>query len=239
MIKFFRRIRQQLLSENKFSKYLIYAIGEIILVVIGILIALQINNWNDKKKENQREQVLLNQLHNQFINNLHLFNNGINFYEKKLSGLNRISNFYTLPSEVSADSSVKYLNDVFTSYTYNPSNGLVESLLSSSSLEVIQNDSLKNLLVSWKDVLMDYKEEEDQIIKGIENLSHYFNLNMDFANIANPDSKLNISNIQAFSSKQFRNHVMGLTFSTSRLLNTPDREIVKKYLEEIIRLSDL
>lgn len=51
MIKFFRKIRQQLLSENKFSRYLTYAIGEIILVVIGILIALQINNWNEKQKE--------------------------------------------------------------------------------------------------------------------------------------------------------------------------------------------
>ena len=55
MIKFFRRIRQQLLSENKFSKYLIYAIGEIVLVVIGILIALQINNWNENNKDNKLE----------------------------------------------------------------------------------------------------------------------------------------------------------------------------------------
>jgi len=51
MIKFFRRIRQRLLIENKLSKYLFYAIGEIILVVIGILIALQINNWNQKDNE--------------------------------------------------------------------------------------------------------------------------------------------------------------------------------------------
>lgn len=51
MLKFFRKIRQRLLTENKFSKYLIYAIGEIILVVIGILIALQINNWNEDRKD--------------------------------------------------------------------------------------------------------------------------------------------------------------------------------------------
>lgn len=50
MIKFFRRIRQQLLTENKFSKYVLYAIGEIILVVVGILIALSINNWNSNQK---------------------------------------------------------------------------------------------------------------------------------------------------------------------------------------------
>lgn len=56
MIKFFRHIRQQLLGEGKTGKYLKYAIGEILLVVIGILIALQINNWNEERKE----QVLLN-----------------------------------------------------------------------------------------------------------------------------------------------------------------------------------
>ena len=56
MIKFFRKIRQNLLSERKTGKYLKYAIGEIILVVIGILIALQINNWNEKHKANTQEQ---------------------------------------------------------------------------------------------------------------------------------------------------------------------------------------
>ena len=50
MLRFFRQIRQRLLSDNKFSKYLLYAIGEIVLVVIGILIALQINNWNEDRK---------------------------------------------------------------------------------------------------------------------------------------------------------------------------------------------
>jgi len=54
MIKFFRKIRQKLLTENKFSKYLLYAIGEIILVVIGILIALQINNANEKQKDKEQ-----------------------------------------------------------------------------------------------------------------------------------------------------------------------------------------
>jgi hypothetical protein len=55
MIKFFRKVRQKMLTENKFSKYLIYAIGEIILVVIGILIALQINNNNEARKVKEGE----------------------------------------------------------------------------------------------------------------------------------------------------------------------------------------
>ena len=55
--KIFRKIRQRLLSENKFSKYLIYAIGEIILVVIGILIALGINNWNENWKIKMKRKL--------------------------------------------------------------------------------------------------------------------------------------------------------------------------------------
>ena len=51
MINFFRRLREKLVAENRFSKYLIYALGEIILVVIGILIALQINTWNEERKD--------------------------------------------------------------------------------------------------------------------------------------------------------------------------------------------
>jgi len=62
MIKFFRKIRQKTLTENKFGKYLTYAIGEIILVVIGILIALQINNWNEFKKSQKKEALLIGQV---------------------------------------------------------------------------------------------------------------------------------------------------------------------------------
>ena len=69
MIKFFRRIRQQLLTENKFSKYMLYAIGEIVLVVIGILIALQLNNWNSNRIQKQKESLLLNALNEEFKSN--------------------------------------------------------------------------------------------------------------------------------------------------------------------------
>jgi len=59
MIKIFRNVRQRLLTENKFSRYLLYAIGEIVLVVIGILIALQINDWSQKNKNSQIANVYL------------------------------------------------------------------------------------------------------------------------------------------------------------------------------------
>ena len=64
MIKFFRNIRQNLIMENKKSKYFKYAIGEIVLVVIGILIALQINNWNESRKQQKQEVQILKEIKN-------------------------------------------------------------------------------------------------------------------------------------------------------------------------------
>lgn len=69
MIKLFRKIRQRLLTENKFSKYMIYAMGEVLLVVIGILIALQVNNWNEWRKDRVKEkEILVNLVENFELN---------------------------------------------------------------------------------------------------------------------------------------------------------------------------
>ena len=83
MLRFFRQIRQRLLTDNKFSKYLLYALGEIMLVVIGILIALQINNWNEERKQNHLEIVYLNRLHNELKKDITTFSNEIQRLEKK------------------------------------------------------------------------------------------------------------------------------------------------------------
>ena len=70
MIKFFRTIRKDLMQQNKTGKYLKYAIGEILLVVLGILIALQINNWNESRKATRQEVKILNELKNDLNTNL-------------------------------------------------------------------------------------------------------------------------------------------------------------------------
>ena len=64
MIRFFRKIRQNLIKENKVGKYLLYAIGEIVLVVIGILIALQINTWNEDRKQSTSEDEFITSVKN-------------------------------------------------------------------------------------------------------------------------------------------------------------------------------
>ncbi|MCH2490870.1 MAG: DUF6090 family protein [Flavobacteriales bacterium] len=83
MIKFFRRIRHRLLSENKFGRYVIYGIGEIVLVVIGILIALYINNWNEERKSIAETEHLLTQIHRELAFNIDQANDVSRFYRQR------------------------------------------------------------------------------------------------------------------------------------------------------------
>ena len=70
MFRIFRTIRKSLLARNRFSNYLLYALGEIVLVVIGILVALQINNWNDQRKLHNQELKYLRNIRADLVNNI-------------------------------------------------------------------------------------------------------------------------------------------------------------------------
>jgi len=85
MIKFFRKIRQKMLSESKFNKYLIYAIGEIILVVIGILIALSINNWNENRKTQNQLTLILYSLIEDLNDDLEYLNDEVELHEFRIN----------------------------------------------------------------------------------------------------------------------------------------------------------
>jgi hypothetical protein len=87
MIKFFRHIRQRLVKENKLSKYLLYAIGEIILVVIGILIALQLNNWKETNAERTLEKEYIVSLIEDIKKDTHNFNTVIDLNEQRIKNL--------------------------------------------------------------------------------------------------------------------------------------------------------
>jgi len=83
MIKFFRHIRQSLIMENKTTNYLKYAIGEIVLVVIGILIALSINNWNEQRKQKQNYLDIIRTVKNDMIFDTLAINQVIQYYEER------------------------------------------------------------------------------------------------------------------------------------------------------------
>ncbi|MEO0504905.1 MAG: DUF6090 family protein [Bacteroidota bacterium] len=146
MIKFFRRIRQKLLAENRFSKYLLYVFGEIILVVIGILIALQINTWNENRKNKIAEADYYCRILDDFKSNEKLIDETSALINNKIKLTKElISDLSNTPNDRSAILN-KYVvavrQDVFV-----PSNIAFEDLTSSGQLKLLTDLKLKNRLI--------------------------------------------------------------------------------------------
>lgn len=141
MIKFFRKIRQKLLAENKFSKYLIYAIGEITLVVIGILIALQINNWNDSNKNREKEALLLYEMKS----NLQSDQNDLEYnlkYNRKRIEYNEVIRDVIEQNIPFSDSLKPYFGKFFGNFQLSENTSAWENL-KSVGLDLISNDTLR------------------------------------------------------------------------------------------------
>lgn len=158
MIKFFRKIRKSLISEGKTSKYFKYAIGEIVLVVIGILIALQINTWSNNRELKKEELQVMKSLHQEFSENLIKFDKAYGFHLKRKKGIETIMSINL--ENVSTDSLLLLVRTVNHNYTFDPFQGIYNSVINSGKIELISNDALKNKVSRIQDLLMDYKEEE-------------------------------------------------------------------------------
>ena len=142
MIQFFRKIRQKLLTENKFTKYLIYAIGEIFLVVIGILIALQINNRNEFLKNREREIVLLKEMKSNLGEDLKDLNYNIKNNKKRIE-YNQVIRKVIEDKIPYNDSLESYFGKFFGNFQLVENTSAWENL-KSIGLNLISNDSLRN-----------------------------------------------------------------------------------------------
>jgi len=159
MIKFLRKIRYDLMSKNKTRKYFKYAIGEIVLVVIGILIALQLNNYNESLNQNNQEQKAIQNLKLDFEYNKSELDRSIGEL-KEIKGacfsiLNQTGNKYQESFEI--DSLLQFTPSV---PQYFPQNGFLMDLINSGNLGIIKNDRLRYKLSSWLPVLETLKNRE-------------------------------------------------------------------------------
>ena len=164
MIKFFRKIRYDLMEKNKTGKYLKYAIGEIVLVVIGILLALQINNWNEERKENLKEQAILKRLVKEFKSNRKQLLEKIESRNDINQNCNRLLTFYTEPENAQLDSILLYLGSIVPT-TFDP---VQNDLVKSGSIEIVRSEELKQLLINWSTDVIQLKEIEQMYLRYYE-----------------------------------------------------------------------
>ncbi len=158
MIKFFRHIRRSLINQNQMGKYFKYAIGEILLVVIGILIALQINNWNENRKNIETEQQILLSLREELKQNIkelefdHALNEGCLDAIVALMNLDHTNPFNTKTVD-------SLIGQMFNYATFDARLGVMNDIISSGNLELIRDSKLKYALNQWTGELDDYKED--------------------------------------------------------------------------------
>jgi len=185
-----------MLTENKFSKYLIYAIGEIFLVVIGILIALQINNINEEKKLSNKEQELLHQLKHEFESNLSQLNQKIEMREIMISSSQKLLNMIDDKDQMVSDSIGHYLSYTRMNPTFDP---IRNDLTSGNKLSLIKDTKLKTLLTNWEGNSLQLDESEDRWLYTLDNyfrpLVYEYNLARDMFEINYKSGSMNLMSL--------------------------------------------
>ena len=160
MLRFLRLLRKKLIEEQRTRQYIYYAIGEILLVVFGILIALQINNWNEGRKLIHEEEFIIQELINEFDKNLTLIQRDYRGNKGTLGATNDLMEMFLVETE---DLSINHLDSLLVTIlmntSFDPSTGVVEEIISTGRLSVLRDDSLRYLITQWPSVLQDQQED--------------------------------------------------------------------------------
>ncbi|TYA59668.1 hypothetical protein [Formosa maritima] len=150
MIKFFRKIRYNLMEQNKTRKYFKYAIGEIILVVVGILIALQINTWNQDIINTSNEQNYLVGLKNDLEKQINAFNGSVEFGNIIIDiGESTLEDFSLTGNLLQIDSINSKLSKMMYSLSYPNIETTFNELNTTGQLNLIKEKSLRSKIIKY------------------------------------------------------------------------------------------
>jgi len=168
MLTFFRRIRKGLLGDGATSKYLIYAIGEILLVMIGILLALQVNNWNGSLKERQFEKKVLSEIMADTKKDLVEMSNALDYLNSSEQSCNIILKHIT-KGVMYHDSMDVHFAKSLQMWSLTPNSTAFE-MAKSEGLYLISNDSIRSMVARINHYWLDY-------IRVLENRWHDYRYN--------------------------------------------------------------
>jgi hypothetical protein len=149
------------MEQNKVRTYLLYAVGEILLVVIGILIALQVNNWNEEKKLNQKELEVIGALSEEMDANNSIIKLCREDISSKISNVDSLQNYIGPTYANLPDSTLLDMLAIFgTIQNCNIETNVTDELKSSGSLNLIQSSELRRSISKWGTAYLDLKNEE-------------------------------------------------------------------------------
>ena len=236
-----------MLSDNKFGKYLLYGIGEIILIIIGILIALQIGNWNEIKKLRSSEQQYLLALKTEFnFNKVELekiMKRNITNAENTIKVLNIMGP--ESPQITEEELSFLLARSLSYEVQFDPNQGVLDEIIGSGKLGLFSNDELKFALSSWNGLLQRARLQEKElqrlryitidIVRNESNLRK--GLGPFLENWEITPSKFKKGSLNILQSLPFEGHMMGIA-TMSLNLNNNDYLRFSKEIDRILLLID-
>jgi len=224
MIKFFRKIRYDLIEKNKTGKYLKYAIGEIILVMIGILLALQVNEWNKERNRKMAEQKIITQLQTDL--------------KQSQIELENIKDFYLGRARVSAqvkqafwkselpDNIKDYIFGGMSSRIYSPILGTARSMINSGNIDIISSTELKNDIIS-------YIEKVDYSLKDINRYEEtYYRKGIELAYEAIPNTYLSKEDVNSINRENSRLYANNLNQVPLKVDKVPFKSDINELFED-------
>ena len=243
MIGLLRKIRRTLVGSGNIRNYLPYAIGEIVLVVVGILIALQINNWNINRSDRAKERIILVSLQEDFSGNQRQIDSLTENYHTELQTLEKLisytgQNYYR-------QNSLDTLALVFVGENYHYLeivDGTLNSILTTDKLELIQNESLKKLLSSYPGMVSKFRIRESDYVQAVINayrpqIEKYIALISVLNQNGKYDRNLMESDYEGFlTDRQTQNTLLNRFFTTSQV-QEPAEEL-KKLNRRIVHLLE-
>jgi len=146
MIKFFRKIRYDLMNQSNNTKYFKYAIGEIVLVVIGILIALQINNWNENRKTKIIENTYIENIKTDLKINLKSFEKFIALRQETINSVQEILEFFNEERPLDINEFNSHCLTILSWSPFEQHDNTYQELINSGKLSILTNKSIKNSL---------------------------------------------------------------------------------------------
>ena len=249
MIKILNKIRHKLISENKLKNYFLYGVGETLLVVIGILIAIQINNWNDQRIINKQVNKSIEALKVDVSKNIDANTYDINILKQRYDMLNSYLNIliYENCDSISDRSIIEMYSTIGELGGNNIIETSYEQLIYSDLIPKIKDDSLKIMIISFGQMLDFRKTFDGKMSKFSAYLIKY---NLQNANLVHTIDSLNFDNIQNekllinrsayVNNQEFINLIIATKGSISHLISLYEYEIkffnsFKKKIENYLK----
>lgn len=251
MINFFRKVRQNLLLEGKTRKYIKYAFGEIVLVMVGILLALQVTNWNNQRLERLREQAILKNLQIDFQNNIANLETASASFEVAYQASVDLLEIIKGDQQINPEE-VDHLVDIIVNKTmsYDLITGSINEIFNTGSLNLIQDSALKKQISNWS---FYYSDTEDDIViyrdylfsflvpsltdkVRMRNMSvpDFFEEDLDLPPISKSEFQVNYE--QTIRTFEFENEVYNNALNYMYVLNS--YKVFQNYLTETLALID-